>query len=146
MTLTIMTFGIITTSMKGLFVTLSIEDTQYQWWSEFKTLSITKLSLAECRVLFWISLCRVPLCWMTVCRVSWAPFLEVPVSVFHQSYPQMIDLGGSYKHPRLSQYDLKKFYSTGPWTNIRLKSNQSFQSIKFQKKKLEKKFCWNDSK
>jgi hypothetical protein len=55
----------------------------------------------------------------------------------------MIDLGGSYKHPSLSQcrikYDPEKFYSTGPWTNIRLKSNQSFQSIK--KKKLKKKFC-----
>ncbi len=45
MTFSITTFSIMTLSIKGLIVTLSINDIQDKWHTTYKTLSITKLSL-----------------------------------------------------------------------------------------------------
>ncbi len=79
-TFSITTHSITTLSIKGLYMTLSINDSQHNW-----TLTITMLcimlsfimlnvsfNLLLCWVsLCWMSLCWVSLCWMSLCWVSW---------------------------------------------------------------------------
>ncbi len=86
-TLSITTLSITTLSIMRLFATLSITGTQY------KMLSIVKLSVAIIYMLCWVSLCWVslrwvslrwvPLCWaslwwVSLCWVSWRLFEGVP--------------------------------------------------------------------
>jgi hypothetical protein len=67
-TLSIMAFSIMTFSINGLYVTLSISDTQHN--NTAIMLSVAFYSLLSWMLLCWMLLCWVSLCWVSLCWVS----------------------------------------------------------------------------
>jgi hypothetical protein len=66
-----MTFSIMTLSIKGLYVTISINDTQH-----INSLQYAVCHYAECRVLFVVMLCRFAECRYTECRYAECRYTE----------------------------------------------------------------------
>jgi hypothetical protein len=66
MTLSITTFSIMILSIRGLFGTHSISDSQHKWHCSAIMLSVVMLS-----VLFYLPQCWMSLCWVSLCWVSW---------------------------------------------------------------------------
>jgi CDP-diglyceride synthetase len=63
------TLSITTFSIKGLFVTLGINDNKHN--NSVIMLSVLMLSGTFLLLLRWLPLCWVLLCWMALCWVSW---------------------------------------------------------------------------
>jgi hypothetical protein len=66
-----MTFSIITLSIKGLYVALSINNTQHT-----NPLQYADSHYAECRVLFVVMLCRSAACHFAECRYAECRYTE----------------------------------------------------------------------
>jgi hypothetical protein len=75
------TLRITTFSIKGLHVTLSISDSQY---NNALPLWCVSLRWVPCLLLIWMSFCWVSLCWVSLCWVSlcWVPcFYNIKLNV-----------------------------------------------------------------
>ncbi len=73
-TLGLMTLGITTLSMNGLFGSLSLNYSQHNNTAIMLTVIMPRM--VHHFLICWMSLCWVSFCWMSLCWVSWGPGLN----------------------------------------------------------------------